>query len=70
MTLLALRYSPPGWNGFVFTSFQKKKGPGIAKKALSSTEKMKRMFAFSRRAARETLGIAEREGGGALVVKN
>jgi hypothetical protein len=32
MTLLALRYSPPGWNGFVFTSFQKKKGPGIAKK--------------------------------------
>jgi hypothetical protein len=27
----------------------------------SSTEKMKRMFAFSRRAARETLRIAERE---------
>src|SRR5439155_25066297 len=46
--------------------FQKKKGPGIAKKVRSSTEKMKRMFAFSRRAARETLGIAERGRSGPL----
>jgi hypothetical protein len=49
-------------NAFVFTSFQKKKGLGIAKKVRSSIKKMKRMFAFSRRAARETLGIAEGEG--------
>src|SRR5207247_7698131 len=34
-----------------------------------STEKRKRMFAFSRRTARETLGIAEREGAAALVVR-
>jgi hypothetical protein len=43
-------------------SFQKKKGPGIAKKVRSSTEKMKWMFAVSQRRARETLGIAERKG--------
>jgi hypothetical protein len=57
-------------NAFVFTFFQKKKGPGIAKKVRSSTERMKLMFAFSRRAARKTVGIAEGEEGAALVAKN